>query len=774
MKTDRAALARLVARDPALPGLAVLLDEDRLLEAAATAFPDLVLRSGRRSYTRYKHATNCLCLYEVERADDVRELLTVKTYSADNAHKRDKTARAIAAGCRHAALGEPVLEFTRLPFDPKLPALQTLFDDTTRTALLSDVFPDDPTRHDGRAQLLAYKPERRAVLRFVDSAGVSLSLKIHTERRHEDSSRKLIRLASRGPLHLPGRIASSSGHGIVVAEWLEGELLADALVAPELDCESLRRVGEALAALQEQDPQHLAVLRPRESATAVQAMAEALAILDSGLGRRAAPLAQRLATRLASEPTDAFPVHGDFYAKQVLLAPDAVGFIDLDAAARGSGYEDVGCFLAHLDRDVVRGRFSPERAGAAGEALLEGLVQASHGLGRSGPELHHASALFGLLADPFRRNEKDWLASAHALLDRVSELEAKLSDPLTPLRPGPPNAPGSELPPSPDPGIPTLAAALDPTAAAQAIEDTALPWARVEVLAAEIIRHKPGRRALIDYRLALHPAPTASDAPLRLLGKLRRRRIDYYSFRLAGALQQNGFGREGPGDVVTPEPVGLVLDLQMWLQRFEAGRDVGPMLLEADAPALARRIAAALHRVHSAPLPRIRSQTLADELEILDRQLAGAAETSPELAVEINAAHQAIRTLAARISPGPVTGIHRDFHPHQILARADTLVLLDFDLFSEGEPLIDAGNFAAHIQELALRERGAIDALADVQAAFEERFLALTSSARPRDLARHRALAFLRHVAISQRIEDRQAHTAAILAAAREQIESLR
>jgi len=144
MSADRTSLARLVARDPALPGLAVLLDEDRLLEVAATAFPDLTFRSGRRSYTRYKHATNCLCLYEVERTANVRELLTVKTYSADNAHKRDKTARAIAAGSSHAALAEPALELTRLPFDPKLPALQTLFDELARPALLRDVFPDDP------------------------------------------------------------------------------------------------------------------------------------------------------------------------------------------------------------------------------------------------------------------------------------------------------------------------------------------------------------------------------------------------------------------------------------------------------------------------------------------------------------------------------------------------------------------------------------------------------------------------------------------------------
>jgi len=773
MRTDRAALASLVDRDPALPGLAVLFDEDRLLEVAGTAFPDVVLHSGRRTYTRYKHGTNCLCLYEVDRADGVRELLTVKTYSADNAHKREKTARAIDAGCRHAALGEPALEFTRLPFDPKLPALQAVFDDSTRPALLSEVFPDDSIRHDGQAQLLAYKPERRAVLRFVDRAGVSLSLKIHTERRHEDSSRKLIRLASRGPLVLPSRVASSSGHGIVVAEWLEGELLADTLGAPELDFEWLRRVGEALAALQEQDPQHLAVHRPQESASSVHAMAEALAVLDQELGRRAAPLADRLATRLACEPVDAFPVHGDFYAKQVLLGPDAVSFIDLDAAARGSRYLDLGCFLAHLDRDVVRGRFSRERAGAAGEALLDGFVRASHGLGPGGPALHHASALFGLLADPFRRNERDWLGSAHALLDRLDELEAGLPGPPAPLPRRPSIASGSELRPSLDPRIPTLAAALDPTAAARAIEDTAVPWAHVEVLGAELIRHKPGRRALIDYRLALHPSPTGSEEPIRVLGKLRRRRIDYYSYQLAGALQRNGFGRDGPGDVRAPEPFGLVLDLQMWLQRFEAGRVVEPMLLEADAPGLARRIADALHRVHTSPLPRIRRQTLRDELDILNQQLTGAAEASPELALEIDAAHQAARTLAGRIAPGAITGIHRDFHPHQILARADTLVLLDFDLFSEGDPLIDAGNFSAHIQELALRSAGALDSLAEVQSAFEERFLSLTSDARPQDLARHRALALLRHVAISQRIEDRASYTAPILAAAREQIEAL-
>jgi aminoglycoside phosphotransferase (APT) family kinase protein len=326
---------------------------------------------------------------------------------------------------------------------------------------------------------------------------------------------------------------------------------------------------------------------------------------------------------------------------------------------------------------------------------------------------------------------------------------------------------------SPDEAIPTLAAALDPAAAAAAIEDTALPWTSVEVLSAELIRHKPGRRALIDYQLALGSASSEPGESVRVLGKLRRRRIDYYSYRLACALQRTGFSAAGLGDVVTPEPFGLVLGLQMWLQAFEPGQDAGPLLLAADAPALAERIATALQRIHAAPLPCVRSHTLADELEILERQLAGAAAARPELASEIDAAIEAAGGLAAQIGPGAVTGIHRDFHPHQILVREDALVLLDFDLFSEGDPLIDAGNLAAHIQELALREHGAIDGLAEVQAAFEERFLAMTPGARPQDLARHRALAFLRHVAISQRMEERRTHTAAILAAARQQLADL-
>jgi len=766
MRPDTTPLAPLIARDPELPGLAVLLDDERVRAAAAEAFPDLSLRSARRTYTRYKHATNCLCLFEVERADGERELLTGKTFSAATSHKREKVLRTIRAGNRHAALAEPALEFTRLPFDPKLPSLQPLFDPATRPALLEDVFPDDPARHRSEVELLAYKPERRAVTRLVDERGREVSLKVHSERRHEESSRKLIRFVSRGDLRLPRRVASSSGHGIVVGEWLEGDLLADALTAGHVDADALERVGAALGALQDQDPQHLELTWPQQRAAATLAMAEALRRLDPDLGDRAAPIARHLAARLEAEPVDAVPIHGDFYAKQVLLTPDSVSFIDLDAAARGGAYDDVGSFLAHLDREVVRGHLTREQAGVAGESLLAGLGRGTGQLPAGGPALRHAAALFGLLGDPFRRNEPSWIERTHALLDQVEQLAAALTPAPARRRRSP--APTWPFDPeSPDPKIPLLGPALEPARAAEAIEAGAFPQWTVSVHRAELVRHKPGRRALIDYTLALE-GPSAPDRPVRALGKLRRRRIDYYAYRLGCSLKECGFSREAGSPVITPEPLGLVPDLQMWLQRFEAGQDIAPLLLAEGAPALAERIAEALHRVHAAPLPCVRTQRLADELEILETQLTSAAAQLPDLAARIAQTLEAAQRLASRIGPAPETGIHRDFHPDQVLASDDALVLLDFDLFSRGDPSIDAGNFSAHIQELALRERGDVDALADVRGAFEQRFLELTPTANAADLERHRVLAFLRHVAISQRIPERRSFAEAVLAAAEE------
>src|SRR4051794_11653701 len=63
--------ADLVRRDPALPGLATLLDPEAFATALRPRLPSEELMAARRDYVRYKPGMSCLVAYRVETARGV-------------------------------------------------------------------------------------------------------------------------------------------------------------------------------------------------------------------------------------------------------------------------------------------------------------------------------------------------------------------------------------------------------------------------------------------------------------------------------------------------------------------------------------------------------------------------------------------------------------------------------------------------------------------------------------------------------------------------------
>jgi aminoglycoside phosphotransferase (APT) family kinase protein len=128
-----------------------------------------------------------------------------------------------------------------------------------------------------------------------------------------------------------------------------------------------------------------------------------------------------LASRLAELPPTDRQLHGDFYAKQVLLRPDGVAVLDFDEAARGDPGHDLGLFLAHLEWDALRGRVRSDPVEALGAALLEGYRAARRRAYSLSPDLYAAAGLLRLAPHPFRNREPDWPERTAALLDRAEE-----------------------------------------------------------------------------------------------------------------------------------------------------------------------------------------------------------------------------------------------------------------------------------------------------------------------------------------------------------------
>jgi hypothetical protein len=315
-----------------------------------------------------------------------------------------------------------------------------------------------------------------------------------------------------------------------------------------------------------------------------------------------------------------------------------------------------------------------------------------------------------------------------------------------------------------DPALSFLADALDPGIAGERLRSCLLPargW-DPELLEIRVTRLKAGRRAVVEYDLRIE-GDGPSSGPVTLLGKARAKGIRQESFRVLRDLGNAGFGAGSEDGVSVPEPVGVIPEFRMWLQRKVPGLPVARLLPGADGPGLAARIGEAIRKVHRAGVPAFRRHTMGDEIAILRDRLERVAVTHPAWKERLARLLSSCERLGAAV-PGPeANGIHRDFYPDQVIADGERLYLVDFDDYCEGDPGLDAGNFTAHLTEQALRTLGDPEALRDREEAFLERFLQLAGKRHRAAADAYALLTLARHIYISGQFPDRRPFTERIL-----------
>ena len=312
-----------------------------------------------------------------------------------------------------------------------------------------------------------------------------------------------------------------------------------------------------------------------------------------------------------------------------------------------------------------------------------------------------------------------------------------------------------------DARMPLLSRALD-LAEVEPVLRRLAGWEGAAVRAIRAVRYKPGRRCLIEYDVA-----QPSSELVTLVGKARARGADHATFELLRELRRRGFDENAVDGICVPEPIAVVPELGLWLQCKVRGVPAMEGLAGANGLAVARRLAEAAHKLHVAGVPARREHTVADELRILHERLDALAAQRPDL----GGVHRLGRLLAAcdRLAatipapPPEPCGIHRDFYPDQVLVAGERLYLLDFDLYSHGDPALDIGNCIGHITEQAVRTRGDPRALADREAALEDRFVALTGEQTRPAVRAYALLTLARHVSLSAQRVDRQSFTARLL-----------
>ncbi|WP_158685290.1 phosphotransferase family protein [Microbacterium halophytorum] len=289
------AVAALIERDPSLPELAVVLDDD----ARADAF-------GRRlEIERLRYKPGAAILAAVR--DAAGDRYWIASYADPD--KLVKSAdRARRAGAVTFAPTARVLSGPA--YADRLLVRRVMSHYGDRAATLAG------------ARIVRYNPLRRLVVRDGASA-----VKFAAE---EAPMAAASALAAAGlPVLAPVRL----GDGVSSTPWWGADLDA----SPE----SAARAGEALAGIHLVSPPALPVADPaREAGAAGQAIA---AVLPELAGR-----ARRVADRIARGPFGrrrAF-CHGDFTADQVLSDGSGIRIIDLDRAQIAAPESDLGSFLA--------------------------------------------------------------------------------------------------------------------------------------------------------------------------------------------------------------------------------------------------------------------------------------------------------------------------------------------------------------------------------------------------------------------------------------------
>lgn len=324
-----------------------------------------------------------------------------------------------------------------------------------------------------------------------------------------------------------------------------------------------------------------------------------------------------------------------------------------------------------------------------------------------------------------------------------------------------------------DPALPSLRFALDPERVKRRFKRRLPRLAGddgiVRVRGIRVVRHKQGRRCLVEYDVRTE-RPGRPRQRERLLGKVRARRFGNAGYGLADALWNAGFSDASVDGVSVPEPIGTVPDFHMWLQRKAPGKPVTDLLPGPDGLRLARWIAEAAHKLHETGVPAGPRHTVEDELRILDGCLARVAEERPPLATRVTRLRAGCRRVAARMPRGGQRPIHRDFYADQVLVGDGRLYLLDFDLYCAGDPALDVGNFLGHMTEHALRFFGDPDALGGPECALEDRFCELAGEEMRAAVRGYALLTLARHVYLSTGFPERRWLTLHLLSLCEERL----
>ena len=411
----------LVRRDPAIRGLAILLDPEAFAAALERAFPGMQIHFAHCRFLRYKPGLICVATYQIDVGSGYLEL-QAEAYAQSRLNKVERALRHAHPGGPFGAsrvhLTEAAILIYLFPDDPDLPALAAVNSD-----LLRRLLPDRPDLARAPRVTLRYKPLRRYVARLDGQEGTAL-LKLYSAAGYDAAVRGMLAFEPSGSLGLAPKIALSDADRAIVLGWVEGAPLRERLVTRYFDRTGLVATGCAIAHVHRQAGSGLQRVSRTMHVTALVNLARSLSSVSPELSVRIGHVASELAERLMALTSSSMrPIHGDFDASQVVLGDASVTLIDFDRAQLGDPATDLGNFVAYLEYDALHGWIEQDSITHIVEALLAGYASASTDV----PDfarirLDAALALLKLAPHPFRQRHPAWAEITERIVARVEAL----------------------------------------------------------------------------------------------------------------------------------------------------------------------------------------------------------------------------------------------------------------------------------------------------------------------------------------------------------------
>jgi hypothetical protein len=409
----------LVLRDHGLPGLGLLLDEDRLGTWLADQLG--VPTTWNTRYLRYKHGTSCLIAGDLETAEGTRSCFAA-AHTTDALEKLTKTLQRAPAGSVVGTDPSRGLVVASPAADRDLPGLALLHDERRSRRLLRGLLGERDGVRVARLRTLRYKPHRRWVGVVQPRGGPAAVLRIYRPAAARRAVEAIRACAAAGGT--PALIGAKPSRGVAAVAYVPGQALSRLSGAGESgDLAAIRSAGTALAGLHGARDVALRIPGSADAQAVLSAADQLVALLPSEAdGIRG--LSARVAGRLLNGEQLQLPIHGDFSLDQVIVDETGIArLIDLDEAHLGDPASDLGCAAAALACDAVLGTVEVDLATSWLEALHEGYADVLPPPSEGRLAVHTAAHLLRRAVEPFRlRQTADWPEAARELLAQAHQI----------------------------------------------------------------------------------------------------------------------------------------------------------------------------------------------------------------------------------------------------------------------------------------------------------------------------------------------------------------